>query len=400
MRVPISSSHCSGTWVGRNEWQSSDPCLQNRFRKMCRNGFANGRIRVILPVVKSAPTPSAKRATISDVAKLAGVAKGTVSSVLNGQSRTARISEETERRVLRAADDLRYKPNALARMLVRQRTETLAVVFQRGYFFTSWSSFTAEVMRGVSTAAVELGYDLMLHTKDVDCDREAETLADGRVDGVLILRDEDDPIVRELMRQEFPCVRFFSRGTDGAPFVDVDNVSGGQMATQHLIELGHSRIGIIHGPEHSTASTDRLAGYHRAMAQSGLEVQPDWELEIHSPMSSFGAFHALMRSEKPPTAIFVWSDDVALACISALHELGMSVPSNVSVVGFDSLEVCERSVPPLTSVRQPVMEMAHRATRILVEIIRGQEVAERQVLMPLLLDVRASTAPCPPSHSL
>ena len=353
-----------------------------------------------MPVVKSAPTPYAKRATISDVAKRAGVAKGTVSYVLNGQSRIARISEETEQRVFRAASELQYKPNALARMLVNRRTETLAVVFQRGYFFTSWSSFTAEVMRGVSTAAVELGYDLMLHTKDVDCDREAETLADGRVDGVLILRDEDDPIVSELISQEFPCVRFFSQGADGAPFVDVDNVSGGQMATQHLIDLGHRQIGIIHGPQHSTASTDRLAGYRQAMAQAALVVQPEWEVEIHSPMSSFEAFHRLMRSDNPPTAIFVWSDDVALACMSALHEIGMSVPADLSVVGFDSLEVCERSVPPLTSVRQPVMEMAHRATRILVAIIRGQEVAERQILMPLLLDIRASTAPCPLSQTL
>lgn len=339
-----------------------------------------------------------KRATILDVAKRAGVAKGTVSSVLNGQSKVARISEETERRVLQAADELRYNPNALARMLVSQRTDTLAVVFQRGYFFTSWSSFTAEVMRGVATAAVELGYDLMLHTRDVPREREGETLADGRVDGALILRDEDDPIVEELLRQKLPCVRFFSRGKEDAPYVDADNALGGEIATQHLIDLGHQRIGIVHGPEHSTASNDRLAGYRRALATARLQALPEWEVEIHSPMAPFGQFRELMRSDRAPTAFFVWSDDVALACMTALHEIGLAVPSDVSIVGFDSLEVCERSVPPLTSVRQPVMEMAHRATHILDAIIRGQEVAERQVLFPLLLDIRASTAPSPLSQ--
>src|SRR5436190_17091284 len=117
---------------------------------------------------------ASRRVTIVDVAKKAGVGKGTVSYVLNGQSRLARISHETEKKVILAADELNYKPNALARMLVKRRTDILAVVFQRGYFFTSWSSFTAEVMRGISTAAVELDYDLMLHTKDVSMEREAE----------------------------------------------------------------------------------------------------------------------------------------------------------------------------------------------------------------------------------
>lgn len=345
------------------------------------------------------PGNSAKRITITDVAKKAGVGKGTVSSVLNGQSKLARISQETEQRVKQAALDLNYKPNALARMLVKQQTDILAVVFQRGYFFTSWSSFTAEVMKGVSTAAVELGYDLMLHTKDVPVDREAATLADGRVDGALILRDEDDPIIADLSRQKFPCVRFFSRGTDGAPFVDADNVAGGQLATDHLLSLGHTRIAMIRGAEHSTSSNDRLAGYRRAYAQHGLQAKLEWELEIPSATSDFDSLRKVMRSENPPTALFVWSDDVALACIAVLHELGLSVPNDVSVVGFDSLEVCDRSVPPLTSVKQPVMEMAHRATHILAAIIRGEEPAETQVLYPLQLDLRASTAPCHKSLS-
>ncbi len=335
-----------------------------------------------------------KRITIIDVARRAGVGKGTVSSVLNGQSRLARISEETEKRVMLVADELNYRPNALARMLVRQRTDILAVVFQRGYFFTSWSSFTAEVMKGVSTAAVELGYDLMLHTKEVSADQEARTLSDGRVDGALVLRDENDPITGELANHGLHCVRFFSRSSDETPFVDSDNVAGGYLATKHLTDLGHQRIGIVRGTNQSTASNDRLAGYLNALGDAGIKPSPNWEIEVPSPLSDFTGFERTMLSENSPTALFVWSDDVALACMSKLHELGLSVPTDVSIVGFDSLEVCDRSVPPLTSVRQPVFEMAHRATQILVAMIRGQEIAERQILFPLQLDIRASTAPC------
>jgi LacI family transcriptional regulator len=291
------------------------------------------------------------------------------------------------------------RPNALARMLVTQRTDILAVVFQRGYFFTSWSSFTAEVMKGVSTAAVELGYDLMLHTKDVPIEQEAQTLADGRVDGALVLRDEEDPVVGDLARQNFPCVRFFTRSSDDTPYVDADNLSGGLMATQHLIDLGHRRIGVIRGPEHSTSSNDRLAGYRRAYAEAGFQARLDWEIQIDTAMSDMSALRELMRTPDHPTALFVWSDDVAMACITLMHELGLSVPRDVSIVGFDSLEICSRSVPPLTSVRQPVFEMAQKATQILVALIRGHEVADRQVLFPLQLDLRASTAPCHESPS-
>jgi LacI family transcriptional regulator len=339
-----------------------------------------------------------RRSTITDVAKKAGVGKGTVSYVLNGQSRTARISEETAQRVMAAAGELNYRPNALARMLVSQRTDILAVVFQRGYFFTSWSSFTAEVMKGVSTAAVELGYDLMLHTKDVPREEEASVLADGRVDGALILRDENDSTVADLTLNRFPSVRFFSRSNDSTPYVDADNESGGVMATRHLIELGHRRIAMVHGPKHSTSSNDRVTGFRKAMEEAGLEVDAMLLLEMPGDDSE-QKFKAMMTSPCAPTAIFAWSDDVAINCMSYLRDLNISIPSEVSVIGFDSLDIANHSVPPLTSVRQPIFEMAKTATQLLVAIIRNQELDHRQILFPLELDLRGSTAPYRKSDS-
>ncbi|MCX7799368.1 MAG: LacI family transcriptional regulator [Fimbriimonadales bacterium] len=338
----------------------------------------------------------AKRPTIEDVARRAGVGKATVSSVLNGRTRAARISAETARRVVEAASELGYRPNQLARMLVRRKADILAVVFQRGYFFLSWSSFTAEVMRGVSSAAVELGYDLMLHTREVEDRSEADVLTDGRIDGALLLRDAGDPLIPELLERGFPFVRFFSKGDrPDEPFVDADNFGGGRIATAHLLDLGHRRVAFIRGSDRSTASNDRLAGYLCELEQRGLEPDPSLVCPILSPNDAPERLNDLMRRPDPPTALFVWSDDVALACIPALMDMGLRVPADVSIVGFDSLEVCNRSVPPLTSVRQPVFDMAREATRLLSLLIDGGDPAERRILFPLQLDVRGSTAPCP-----
>ncbi|MEZ0324912.1 MAG: LacI family DNA-binding transcriptional regulator [Fimbriimonas sp.] len=334
-----------------------------------------------------------RRTTIADVAKHAGVGKVTVSYVLNGQSRTARISEETEKKVLRCAEELGYRPNALARMLVTQRSDALAVVFQYGAFFSALSSFTSEAMRGVCAACVESGFDLMLHTKAADDPiHEACALMDGRVDGVLMLRDRDDPAMAEVVAHKFPCVLFFTRSDDPhVPFVDSDNYAGGRMATSHLLELGHQKIGMVIGPAGSVAAGDRFNGYRNALESAGIELRPDYVV------SGVGIdptdFIKLITREDRPTALFVWSDDDAFICMQTAIELGLSIPEDLSIVGYDSSEACERSKPALTSVRQPVFDMAHAATRLLVSLVRGTPVERTRIVFPPDLDVRGSTAP-------
>lgn len=332
------------------------------------------------------------RTTIIDVAKRANVSKVTVSYVLNGLSVKGRISPETAERVMAAAKDLGYRPNANARALVTKRSNILAVVFQRGDYFSTWSGFTSEVMQGVSAGAVEQGYDLMLHTKEVPINAEANALCDGRVDGALVLRDEGDPVLEGLLQHNFPCVQFFTRSElDGAPYVDADNYAGGRLATKHLLDLGHRRIGVIRGSLRSTSSSDRFSGYRDAMESVGLRVDPESVLMI-SPPEDMEPLRLLMAAPNPPTAFFVWSDEVAFACLDLFKELGLSVPHDVSLVGFNSLEACNRCSPPLTSVRQPIFDMAVEATRLLVALIQGTPAPRRQILFPLMLDVRESTA--------
>ena len=334
-----------------------------------------------------------KRTTIEDVARKAGVGKVTVSYVLNGHSKVARISESTQQKVREAAHALSYRPNALARMLSNGRTDALAVVFQRGHFFAGWSGFTADVMRGVSGAAVDLGYDLMLHTRDLEPAAEADALADGRIDGALVLRDEGDPLVGDLAHRELPCVQFFSRGKGDAPFVDADNYSGGRLATRHLVELGHRRIAMVRGPQRSISSNDRYVGYRDALEGAGIGVGPERVVSVPSNESDFEPLRRLMLAPDRPTALFCWSDEVAFVALGLLREMGLRVPEDVSLVGFDSLAACERSAPPLTSVRQPIEAMAAQATRLLAALVREEAVAQRQILVPLSLDVRRSTAP-------
>ena len=335
-----------------------------------------------------------RRITIEDVARHAGVGKVTVSYVLNGRSKAARISEETRLRVVAVANELQYRPNAIARMLATRRTDTLAVVFQSGSYFTAWSGFTSEVMRGISEASVAEGCDLMLHTKQVgDALDEAHALADGRVDGALVLRDEHDPTLVSLVDMSFPFVQFFTHSADlEVPWVDCDNAVGGKLATEHLIALGHRRIAMICGSAGSVSSNLRISGYRSALESHGITVPEEWTVSHAEPTDSPDDVIALCSSADRPTALFVWSDDVAVPVMTALREAGLRVPEDISVVGFDSSVRAENAVPPLTSVRQPVREMASAATHLLVSIIRKRDVESRQILVKPTLDVRGSTA--------
>ena len=335
-----------------------------------------------------------KRSTISDVARLAGVGKVTVSYVLNGRSREARISCQTEQRVLSAAQELGYRPNGLARMLVSQRTQTLAVVFQYADLFSSGSGFINELMRGVCSGAVEGGYDLMLHTQAVrNPETEADLLSDGRVDGALVLRDEGDPTISSLLDRGVPTVLFFTRSDHpNAAWVDADNFMGARTAVEHLLNLGHTQIAMVGGPEGSVAAKSRYEGYLSALAAAGVRPYPK-----HVRCGNAGETRAnvpdLLRGADRPSAIFVWSDDVAAGCLDISKDLGIRVPDELSIVGFDSLDICNRTTPALTSVRQPIFDMACQATRLLISIARNEDLPQRQIVYPLTLDVRGSTAP-------
>lgn len=335
------------------------------------------------------------RVTIQDVANLAGVSKVTVSYVLNGRDEVARISTDTKARVLDAAKVLGYRPSAIARTLATQRSQTIAVVFQYGSYFSHWSSFTSDVMHGVCEAAVEYDFDLMLHTRmPGSSEQESMMLTDGRADGVLLLRDGNDPLIHDLVQRDFPAVLFFTRSyLPDAAFVDADNYAGGRIATQHLLELGHSRIGMIRGSLQSVSSNDRFNGYREALENHGLQVNPEHGFVVSTPNESLEAVRNCIRSKDRPTAFFIWSDDVAYQVMEMIQMEGLSIPSDISIVGFDSLSQSNLCRPQLTSIKQPITEMARDAATMLVQLIDRTPMKRKQRIYPLTLDIRASTAP-------
>jgi LacI family transcriptional regulator len=336
-----------------------------------------------------------RRVTIDDVARQAGVSKVTVSYVLNGRSADARISAPTQTKVREAASTLGYRANALARSLSTQRTDTLAVVFQSGAYFSAWSAFTSEVMRGVSEVCFEAGYDLVLHTKAVSSpEDEAANLSDGRVDGVLVLRDEDDKTLLELIARRTPCVQFFTHSENlSVPSVDLDNELGGRLATQHLLGLGHRNIAMICGSARSVSSSERIRGYATALRKFGIEPRPEWIMSATDSEEDMTPILEVLTGPDHPTGVFVWSDDIALKLLRDLRNRGLRVPEDISVVGFDSLPAAETAVPALTSVRQPVRTMAAEAARMLIDALNGRPIATPKVFFEPILDIRASTAP-------
>lgn len=334
-------------------------------------------------------------ATIVDVAEKCGVSKVTVSYVLNHRETRIKISDATKRRVFAVAEELGYHPNALARGLSRRKTDTLTVVMQYADVFSALSGFISELMRGASDRACELGYDLMLHTKrQATVQDEVSALTDGRADGALLLRNIDDPLAGLLAERGFPCVQIFAHVPGSNQYaVDCDNIRGAEMAVDYLVGLGHRRIAHVGGPKNAASGIERRQGYLNSMRRAGLETSAGWDIEIGQRTDDFSPLTAIMAGAQRPTALFCWSDDVAAQAMRELREqLGLETPRDVSVIGFDSTQLCENTAPRLTSVNQPIYDMASCGVDMLVRAIRGEPIEERQRIFPARLDIRASCA--------
>jgi DNA-binding LacI/PurR family transcriptional regulator len=322
--------------------------------------------------------------TISQVAQRAGVGVATVSRVLN---RSPRVSEPTRLRVLEAIDELGYAPNAAARALSTGRTRTVGVVAP---FFTQPS--VVERLRAVSRVIADAGYQLVLF--DVEGpDRIADLAAGGRLDGLLCV--SVSPSAQELRRFEAAGVPIALVDTEhpGVPGVFIDDVEGGRLAAEHLLALGHRRIGFVGDREPHpfgfTSSARRRIGAAGAIeeAGAGLVVRRG----PHGRDEARAIAIKLLTGEDAPTAIFAPSDLQAMGVLEGAAELGLDVPGDLSVVGFDDIEVARYA--GLTTVAQPLEESGRRGAEMLIGALVGAPVrAER---LELQLVVRRTTAAPP-----
>jgi DNA-binding LacI/PurR family transcriptional regulator len=336
--------------------------------------------------------PPTTHATIVDVATRAGVGVATVSRVLNGHSN---VRPTTRARVLDAIAALNYRPSSLARSLSLGKTMVIAVVLP---WFTSPSA--VERVRGIVAGVAESPYDLMLFdVESEDRQRRAfELFGRGdRADGLLIvstLPPEAD--VARLRAAGAPCVLVDAQH-EGLPSVVVDDLAGGDLATKHLIELGHRRIAFIGDtpPEFRFFwSRDRTHGYRRALERAGIEPRPEY-VRVGTQLLHVARSVALelLQLPEPPTAIFAASDTQALGVLEAARSLGLRVPDQLSVVGFDDVELA--SYVGLTTVRQPLFESGRRGAQLLLRALTGVPLPAHSEQLPLELVVRRTTGVAP-----
>ncbi len=317
---------------------------------------------------------TAKKPSISDVAKHAGVSRTTVSYVLNNVT-TIHISEATRQRVLDSVRTLDYHPNAIARSLARQRTLTLGLVLVAHPDRISADAFLPPVIYGVSSVTAPAGFRLLVEVVDdmSHSDGFTSLIREVHIDGIIVggLR-ANEPQLQRLSDENFPVVLWGRIPDSSVPSVDVDNVSAARAAVEHLISLGHQRVACItNAPLGYPDSGGRLSGYQVALATHSLPY--DESLVIYGDYqerSGYQAMQTLLALEDRPTAVFVASDVVALGALSAARSAGLRVPDDLAVVGFDDIQLAQYLVPSLTTVRVPAREIGATCAQMLLNIIQ------------------------------
>lgn len=334
--------------------------------------------------------------TLSDIAECAGVSLYTVSVVLNRSRSNTRVSQATRERILEAAARLKYHPNAMARGLVHRRLHTIGVLFgvlEADVVVTN--PYASGVLQGTLAEAARAGYCVTIYTQPWrDTPDTAARYRDGRTDGILVVAPQlDSPIVPELSALGLSLAVVSSSGEPyGVPSVDVDNLQGGRLATEHLVALGHTRIAHITGNEDMQSVHVRREGYLAALADAGIAARPEYVVSArYDGATADDALDRLMRLPEPPTAIFAGNDTIALAALQTAVKRGIAVPQDLSIVGFDDAPETAMVTPPLTTVRQPLQQISAAATRLLIAQIEGEPVEKSCQLIAPQLIVRGST---------
>lgn len=332
---------------------------------------------------------STKRATISDVAQMAGVSISTVSRVLNG---TAPVAEETVQQVNHAIATLDYAPHAAARTLAGRRTDTIGLLLPE-----ISGAFYSPLIRGIESGAREAGFDLLIHSS------ADEHRTSGRIQMPLDEHNTDGLLVFTNRLTEAELARFHSRGFPlvllyrsapaslAIPVVTLENKAGARSLVEHLIVAhGRRRIAFLAGPAGNEDSSWREAGYLEALRLHGISDDPALHrVGAFDDLQGQAATEQLLRQGVPFDAIFAGDDEAAMGSILALTQAGKRVPEDVAVVGFDDVLFARLMTPPLTTVRAPIEMAGHQAARMLIALIQGDQV-ERLMLLPTELIVRHS----------
>ncbi|MBY6353638.1 MULTISPECIES: ribose operon transcriptional repressor RbsR [Enterobacter cloacae complex] len=325
-------------------------------------------------------------ATMKDVARLAGVSTSTVSHVINNDRF---VSEAIREKVDAAIKELNYAPSALARSLKLNQTRTIGMLIT-----ASTNPFYSELVRGVERSCFERGYSLVLCNTEGDeqrMNRNLETLMQKRVDGLLLLCTETHQPSKEIIQRypSIPTVMMDWAPFDGTSDLIQDNsLLGGDMATQYLIDKGHTRIACITGPLDKTPARLRLEGYLAAMARAGLSVPEGYRItgdfEFHG---GFEAMQTLLAQAQRPQAVFIGNDAMAFGAYKALYQAGLRVPDDMAIIGYDDIELASYMTPPLTTIHQPKDELGELAIDVLIHRMAQPTLQQQRLqLTPILME--------------
>ncbi len=333
-----------------------------------------------------------RKVTIEEIARMAGVSKTTVSRVIN---KKPDVNPQTRKKILDLITVHDFQPNVFAKAISLQKSYNISLLIPHAADYIFSNQFYVEVLRGVSTYVDQTGYFLLI------CYPHDQNFVDmykqQKVDGFIVISPGtfQHNIIQALERINAPFVSTaMMHGEENMIYVDVDNVHGAILATEHLISLNHKRIAFVGKPV-LTSSLDRLNGYRITLNKHHIEVDPELIRisETSSINSGYAEVKQLMQLEKRPTAVFLANDVMAIGAIKAIEEVGLRVPEDVSVVGFDDIQLAQYASPQLTTIRQPAYEKGVRAAEMLIEYLENNK-EPKTVIMDVELVVRDSTALC------
>ncbi|HKM42573.1 MAG TPA: LacI family DNA-binding transcriptional regulator [Limnochordia bacterium] len=327
--------------------------------------------------------------TISDVAKKAKVSRSTVSRVLNNQMHHVR--EETRQAVLNAARELDYRPNSIARSLKTKKSHCIGVITD-----DIDTPFLPSMLKAIEQYAFSRGYNSLVCNTGYESDRQetyVEMLAQRQIDGIIFAASFVYSYTQELINPGLPIVYAYSHSPhDNKNSVLADDVHAAEQVVDHLVNLGHRRIGYVNGPEGVIPSQERIKGYREALKKH--EIPFDDKLVIHGewedPQSGYRAAKRFLELKNPPTAIFAANDIMAAGAIDAASDLGLKVPGDISVIGYDDRDIARFLKPALTTVRLPMAEIGSAAAKMLIDCLEYGEALTDSMYVPCELVVRKS----------
>ena len=329
--------------------------------------------------------------TIKDIAKLANVSITTVSRVINNKSEG--VSEETRNRILQLVKELGYQPNAIARGLVTKKTKTIGLIIP-----DISNPFFPDLARGVEDSAHIYGYNVFLCNTDDNLEKESEyinALKEKYVDGIIFTSSSipKHEHIMELVKSGIPIV-IMDRRVDSEDIYGVflDNYEGGYIATKHLIDLGHKKIGCITGPLYTKSAKERLEGYKKALVENGMDVDERLIFEGDYKINSgIIGTEKLLGNNENVTAIFACNDLMAYGAYKTIRSYGYKIPDDISIVGFDDIQLSQILEPQLTTIKQPAYDMGLTAARMLIKLVEGKKLKKKIINFKPQLIIRQST---------